>query len=342
MEKRLIVSLLALFLAGCGSTPRRSVADYTVARRKTVESPTAGGVERFFASSDATLVRINGRALTRGDFLEAVFRQFGEMTLLSEVIKEELFLQEAERRGLQVSGKDVESEVEAVLDGMSRELGNGDAAAGRIKLADLYEKQGLSLNDVRSELRKKMVAQVLIKKVTISMREPGGIDLRALYERNRRYHTRHIAYSFPSFQDQPDSGQLLKKKAAREKAESARAKLISGELEFAAVARAESDDQVTRPLGGSLGPITAETPMAESLKKAIFSLKPDQVSEPVENPRGGYHLFQVTKIEPSQAYDEVKDEVRKKYLERAPELEEIRKTYYRLRTQARIDWPGEK
>ncbi len=79
------------------------------------------------------------------------------MTLLSEVIKEEIFLQEAERRELKVSKEEIESEVEELLDGMSRDLGRGDAAAGRIKLADLYEKQGLTLNDVREELRKKMV-----------------------------------------------------------------------------------------------------------------------------------------------------------------------------------------
>jgi hypothetical protein len=340
MEKRVFLTLLILLLAGCGTRPRRTVADYAAVRKKPVESPVAEGVEGFFASRDSALVHINGRVLTRGDFLEAVFRQFGEKTLLSEVIKEELFLQEAERRKMSVEPKDVESEVEQVLDGMSRALARGDEAAGRIKLAGLYEKQGLALNDVREELRRKLVARILIKRVTMAMRDPAGVDFRGLYEKNRRYHTRHIAYSFPSFEAQPDAAQLQKKKDSRAKAEGARAKIVSGELDFVAVARAESDDQVTRPLGGSLGPITAETPMAEALKKVIFSLAPGQVSEPVENPRGGYHIFQVTKIEPSKKYDEVAEEVRKNYLKREPDMEEIREAFYRLREQARIDWPS--
>ena len=37
------------------------------------------------------------------------------MTLLSEVVKEEIFLQAAERRGMQVSQKDIESEDEKLL-----------------------------------------------------------------------------------------------------------------------------------------------------------------------------------------------------------------------------------
>lgn len=328
--------------SGCGSTPRRSAADYASGRRQTAESPVAGGIERFFAHPEEVLVRIDGRPLTRGDFLESVFRQFGEMTLLSEVVKEEIFLQEAERRGMQVSQKDIESEVEKLLDGMSRDMGRGDSAAGRIKLADLYEKQGLSLNDVRDELRKKIVSQILVKRVTITMRDPANVDLRSLYEKNRRYYTRHIAYSFPSFQDQPDADQLLKKKAAREKAVLAREKIVGAKIEFAAVARAESEDRITRPLGGNLGPITADTPMAASLKRVIFSLQPGELSQPVENPRGGYHLFQVTRIEPAGSYEEVAEEIRKNYMEREPDVEEIRQVFYRLRAGVRIEWSSEK
>ncbi|MEE3198769.1 MAG: peptidylprolyl isomerase [Planctomycetota bacterium] len=341
MKYSLLPLVLILVLPGCRNSPRRSAADYAAQRRQAAPSPVAEGIERFFAHPEEVLVRIHGRALTRGDFLESVFRQFGEMTLLSEVIKEEIFLQEAERRELKVSKKEIESEVEELLDGMSRDLGRGDSAAGRIKLADLYEKQGLTLNDVREELRKKMVSQVLVKRVTVAMRDPAKLDLRSLYEKNRRFYTRHIAYSFPSFQDQPTAEQAVSKKSALEKASQAREKIVSKKVEFAAVARAESEDRVTQPVGGDLGPITAATPMAESLKKAIFSLKPGEVSQPVENPRGGYHLFQVTRIEPAGSYDEVKDELRKNYMERDPDVEEIRQAFYRLRAGVRIEWPSE-
>jgi len=340
MKNKLLLVLLTLVPVACRNVPRRSAADYAARRRQPAQSPAAEGIERFFAHPEEVLVRIHGRALTRGDFLESVFRQFGEMTLLSEVIKEEIFLQEAERRGMKVEKEEIESEVEEILDGMSRDLGRGDAAAGRIKLADLYEKQGLTLNDVREELRKKMVSQILVKRVTVAMRDPANVDLRSLYEKNRRFHTRHIAYSFPSFQDQPTAGQALKKKAAMEKALQAREKIVGAKVEFAAVARAESEDRVTQSLGGDLGPLTAATPMAESLKKVIFSLKPGEVSQPVENPRGGYHLFQVTRIDPEGSYDEVKEEIRKSYMERDPDVEEIRQAFYRLRTGVRIEWPA--
>ena len=175
MKYRLLLLVLTLVPLGCRNSPRRAAADYAAQRRPASPSPAAEGIERFFAHPEEVLVRIHGRALTRGDFLESVFRQFGEMTLLSEVIKEEIFLQEAERRDLKVSKEEIESEVEELLDGMSRDLGRGDAAAGRSKLADLYEKQGLTLNDVREELRKKMVSQILVKRVTVAMRDPANV-----------------------------------------------------------------------------------------------------------------------------------------------------------------------
>ena len=45
------------------------------------------------------------------------------------------------------------------------------------------------------------------------------------------------------------------------------------------------------------------------------------------------------KIDKSK-YDEVAEEVRKNYLKREPDMEEIREAFYRLREQARIDWPS--
>ena len=76
MKYSSLLLVLALVPLACRNTPRRSAADYAAQRRQATQSPAAEGIEGFFAHPDEVLVRIHGRALTRGDFLEAVFRQY--------------------------------------------------------------------------------------------------------------------------------------------------------------------------------------------------------------------------------------------------------------------------
>jgi peptidyl-prolyl cis-trans isomerase C len=74
--------------------------------------------------------------------------------------------------------------------------------------------------------------------------------------------------------------------------------------DFAALAKAKSDDKKTAANGGEYPMIHATDRIPEDLKKAIFALKIGDVSEPVRAPNG-FYVFKV--IERStQNYDDVK------------------------------------
>jgi foldase protein PrsA len=333
--------IVGVGLTGCSfsrSPPRNSAtmgaAGLVAAQRLEVED------EALFRGPDEVIASVNGRDITRREFIARAVRQLGTMTLLSEVIKEELFLQEAERVGIKVTDEDVEKEVDAIFAGMSREMGQGNADRGREKLADLYEKQGLKLEDVRRDLRRRSRNQLVIARVTKGMRNVDDATLREYYEQNRRFFTRHIAYRFPSLSELPTSKQVEMKRLARERASRAVELVRSGKAMFEALAQAESDDEATRSFGGNLGPVTVTAPMPPELKKAIFSLGEGEVSEPVENPRGGYHVFQVTRIQPEGSFESVVDQLRTEFVDREPDLREIREAFYRLREKARIRWPS--
>lgn len=79
---------------------------------------------------------------------------------------------------------------------------------------------------------------------------------------------------------------------------------LRGGAEFAAVARQRSDDKSSAAKGGDFGVIRRVDRVPEDIKKAVFALKPGEISEPVRQPLG----FYIVKVESRtvQPLDEVK------------------------------------
>jgi peptidyl-prolyl cis-trans isomerase D len=103
-------------------------------------------------------------------------------------------------------------------------------------------------------------------------------------------------------------------KAALDKAEGIAKEAKSGK-DFAALAKANSDDAGSKAQGGDLGWLEkgVTDPAFES---ALFALKKGDISDPVKSDEG-YHIIQLRDIhaEKVRAFDEVKGELTKKYLE---------------------------
>lgn len=103
-------------------------------------------------------------------------------------------------------------------------------------------------------------------------------------------------------------------KAALAKAQSIAAQIKSGK-DFAAVAKADSDDLGSKAQGGDLGWLEkgVTDPAFES---ALFALQKGEVSEPVKTDEG-YHLIELRDVRPEKvrAFDEVKGELAKQYLD---------------------------
>jgi peptidyl-prolyl cis-trans isomerase C len=104
--------------------------------------------------------------------------------------------------------------------------------------------------------------------------------------------TRHILIRFQGSRvPVKEGGKELTDAEALAKAQALRARIVKGE-DFAAIAKAESDDTGSGKDGGDLG----ENPRGRFVPEfdtAAFSLPINQVSEPVKT-AFGYHLIQVT------------------------------------------------
>ena len=282
----------------------------------------------------AVLAEVNGRPISRGEFYLRVLRRFGTWKLLTGMIKEELFLQEAQRLGLSVTDDERDAAVGEILAARAQEL-----PGGFDEMEAMYQREGMDLAAVRRDLEREVSTQLLIGKVTRASRRVDEAALREYYQqtyRHQRYETRHVAYSYMPRSRENSRDPVALKQEAEERAQRAAERIRSG-ADFEAIARAESDDKVTATRGGALGEVHEESPMAPSLKRAIFSLGEGGVSDPVENLEGGgYHVFQVTRILPSESFVDCTDRLRQDLEQREPDLREIEQMLEGLRSRAQI------
>jgi hypothetical protein len=104
----------------------------------------------------------------------------------------------------------------------------------------------------------------------------------------------------------------------REAAEAARARVVDGGEDFAAVAREVSTDQATAGNGGDLGWFVRQE-MVSPFADAAFTLEPGTVSEPVES-EFGWHVIRVAESDPDrpltdEQINRIKQEVVDRWLE---------------------------
>ena len=85
--------------------------------------------------------------------------------------------------------------------------------------------------------------------------------------------------------------------------------------DFAALAKANSDDLGSKDTGGDLGPVDKGV-FGDEFDKAFFALQPGQVSEPVRLP-DGWHVIQFRELVPGTAksFEQVRTELEAEYLE---------------------------
>jgi peptidyl-prolyl cis-trans isomerase C len=116
---------------------------------------------------------------------------------------------------------------------------------------------------------------------------------------------RHILVSTRGSQDPAKKNQPpLTDEQAKKKADDIRARLVKGE-DFAAIAKAESDDPGSKDTGGTY--TFGRNEMVPAFEQAAYSLKVNEISQPVKT-QFGYHVIQLQKHLPG-TFDDAKQQV---------------------------------
>jgi peptidyl-prolyl cis-trans isomerase D len=149
----------------------------------------------------------------------------------------------------------------------------------------------------------------------VAEREPTGEDLQSTYEEQKsrfvqpaRSLTSHILVALASGADADAE------RAALQKAQDLRQRIVDGKESFEAVAREASEDPGSAGQGGDLGWI--EPGLTDpAFEEALFALEAGAISEPVRG-ADGYHIIQAREVEPERgkSFEEVREELRTEWI----------------------------
>jgi len=135
---------------------------------------------------------------------------------------------------------------------------------------------------------------------------PTDAELRAFYEQNKARFGAEEQRRASHILIAPEGGD---KAAAKARAAELATRLRANPAEFAKAAQQYSKDPGSAANGGDLG-VVARGTMVKPFEDAVFKLKTDEISDPVET-EFGFHVIRMTELRPAQAkpFDEVKAEI---------------------------------
>lgn len=261
--------------------------------------------ESGYRSSDADLLdelRNVPEFQENGAFSPAAYRnwlkQQGQSPERAEAQMRETMTLEQMRDGVQSTGFDVTNAIKLryQLEHQKRSFqyvridADKYAAGVELKDADLKAEYEGHAERYRSPERVKLQYVELAMDKLGDAPAPASDVLKAIYDANRQAmfstpeerKARHILISFGADKD-----------AARKKAEDLSAKLKGG-ADFAELARQNSDDAGSKTKGGDLGWVRRGM-MVAPFESALFELKANEISAPVESPYG-WHIIQLEDV----------------------------------------------
>lgn len=251
-------------------------------------------------------------------------------SVLNNLINQRLLFQEAQRQKITVPPQ----EVEAVLTDTKQAVGISNDSEFKLFLTKVHKSE--------KEIRDSIVERLMVGQLTKKWMDAVVVtdaDLKAYYEENKAgfvmpvtLQVRHILLSV-----RPDASPDDREKV-RQRAVNVLNKAIANE-DFAALAKAHSNDVTTRASGGKIGAL-AESEQDKDLKplvKAAFLTPVGKVYSSLVQSSYGYHVVKVDAKNPSRplSLDEVKDVMRVGLME-IKKRDKFDDEVKRLRTQAQI------
>lgn len=244
---------------------------------------------------------------------------------LEELIKRELYYQEAKRSGIRVEKSEINQGLETIKKRFKSKKDYKEA----------LKQAGISEDDLRKDIERNLMIQKFYQKEVIEKSKVSDEYLKAYYEKNKKdflrpesVHIRHILIKVePAATDEEKKE---KKKQAADILRRARQGEDFGELAY----NYSADDW--RVKGGDLGLIHRGRLLPE-LEEAAFRLKPGEISDLIETIYG-YHIIKMEeKLPPAQlSFEEIRDKLRKETEEK--KRKEIEEALLKgLKEKARIE-----
>ena len=213
-------------------------------------------------------------------------RNVDKCEVLRELVQNKMMLAKAEIDSITVSDAMVSGELDNRLRYMVSQLGSEE------EIEKYYNKP---LSQFKAELRDKMREQLLIKEVTRHITK----DVEITPSEVKRFFNKIPSDSIPFFSTMVTVGHIVKmpevsveqKTQVKERLNSIRDQILSGEKTFAEMAKEYSEDPGSAVSGGELG-FWKRGELAPEFEATALRLKPGDISKPVET-QFGFHVIQL-------------------------------------------------
>jgi peptidyl-prolyl cis-trans isomerase SurA len=219
--------------------------------------------------------------------------------VLEQLINQKLIQAEARRLKISVTEAEISK---AIKDVMRRNK------LTEAQLSEALRQEGKTLHAYKYQLLKPQLLRYKVINMKVRPRVTVAEDeIKALYQQNMRalgveekVRARHIFVSIPA----RANAKIVAER--RKLALSYLAKAKKKSADFAALAKAHSQDSVTRADGGDLGWFSRGT-LPVAVEDVVFAMKKDEIKGPLRTARG-FHIIQVTGKKESSArpYKEVR------------------------------------
>ena len=221
-----------------------------------------------------------------------------KLNLLRELIDNQIMLQRAERLGLMAVDSDVDAKLTELKAPYTEE-----------EFERQLKSRGMSLDEMKAELRRNLSIQKLFNKEITSKISISDAEVRAFYDGNRAMFNLaepqvHLAQILVTADPDPQVRNLKNDKAnnddeARKKITMLEIRLRKGE-DFGMLAQNYSEDPNSAANGGDLGfvPQSALEKADLELRRVVAILSPGEISPVVHTPRA-YRLIKVISREPA-------------------------------------------
>jgi peptidyl-prolyl cis-trans isomerase SurA len=267
-----------------------------------------------------------------------------KLSILRELIDNEILMQRAEKLGLMATDEEVQSKLNELKAAFTQEQ-----FEARLK------EQGRTLEELKRDLRRSLTIDKVLNKEITSRIAVTDTDISGYYSAHKdefnlvepQYHLAQIfVTSQPGQVRNRKSSKAQNETDAHKKIQMLANRLDSGD-DFATVAMDYSEDPETSPNGGDLGliPESGLKQADASTRDAVLKLKPGQYSPIItsKDPRSGSAAFRIVKLMSKETAGQrefndpqVQQAIRDELRNRREQL--IKAAYYDvLRDQAKVE-----
>jgi peptidyl-prolyl cis-trans isomerase SurA len=261
-------ALVVSFMVGCKEQERHAPDVWAVVNGTEIKRDE---VEKYYKT------RINPEAQQTSP--EEVLS--GKLNVVEQLINNEILLERAKKLNLEASDGEVEDKFTELKSGYTED-------EFQRKLKD----GGMTVDDLKKDLRRQLSIQKLLNREVAAKVTITDQDVADFYNTNRnQFNVAEPQYRISQIVITPHKDAMVRNRknddATNEAEAERKAKMLEDKLnsgaDFSQLAMDYSEDSQTAATGGDLGYIP-ESSLAQTdpvLKKAVLSLKPGQVSQPI-------------------------------------------------------------